>query len=239
MIQPLPQSHSPQTAHGPHHTPLTQLLPSGRLIEISSYGGSARTSLAVSLVVHAQQKGEPVAWVQTAEGTLYPPDLSHAGVDLDTLIVVRVPTRPPNVRMSSAYHCLKCTEWLLRSGAFGLVIVDLVDISARQSPLRWQGRFQTLLRKHNTQLCLITDNDVAQISAGPMVSVRINPERELLSTGAFEVRPKIIKDKIGLPALPSSENSVGPVGLDFEIASQSDHLQIEIHSENFLRAVPQ
>src|SRR5688572_30810068 len=72
-------------------TSLAELLPRDRVIELSGHVMSARTTAAVALVIQAQARGEPVAWIQPEGGSLFPPDLAASGVDLDALIVVHVP----------------------------------------------------------------------------------------------------------------------------------------------------
>ena len=62
---------------------------SGRIAELSSNGLSACFSAAVSIIIHAQQRGEPAAWVAVGESTFFPPDVAQSGVDLDALPVIR------------------------------------------------------------------------------------------------------------------------------------------------------
>lgn len=98
---------------------LGRLAEPGRLVEISGVGASARHTTAVALVRQAQLEGETTAWVQPAGGPLYPPDLAESGVDLGALVVVHVPEDRGQVGLARA------AELLLRSGAFGLCVVDL------------------------------------------------------------------------------------------------------------------
>src|SRR5512147_2110212 len=54
----------------------------GRLVEISAGLAGAPLTLAFRLVLEAQRKGEPTAWVGRRESVFYPPDAAAAGVDL-------------------------------------------------------------------------------------------------------------------------------------------------------------
>src|SRR5438874_6325346 len=63
----------------------------GRLVELSARGASATLTAAIELVTEAQMQSEPVAWIALAAGSFYPPDAADSGVDLDALVVVRVP----------------------------------------------------------------------------------------------------------------------------------------------------
>ena len=100
--------------------------PRGSVVELSGAGGCAHTSFAVSLLIHYQRRGEPVAWVQPQRGALYPPDLAQAGIDLESLLVVQIPS-DRSVATSTARAC----ELLLRSGAFGLVVADFMEDQTR------------------------------------------------------------------------------------------------------------
>ena len=88
----------------------------GRLVEISGRGATAVLTTAAGIVVDAQTAGEPVVWVTLAHSTFFPPDLAASGVDLAALVVVRVADRATAMRAA---------ERVLRSGAIGLVVIDL------------------------------------------------------------------------------------------------------------------
>ncbi len=164
-------------------------------------------STAVSLVIHAQATQEPVAWVQSADGSLYPPDLATAGVDLDALVTIHVP------RFAGPAALVRAAEWLLRSGAFGLVVIDLNDGLPPGASTRWQGRLQALVRKYNTRLCLLTHSSTQDPSSGPLISVRIAVTRHRNNDGSFSLHPNVLKDKVGLYAQPATTISQPPAGL--------------------------
>jgi recombination protein RecA len=88
----------------------------GRLVEISGRGATAILTTAVGIVLEAQLASEPVVWVTLASATFYPPDMAASGVDLAALVVVRV------VDSTAA---MSAAERVLRSGAIGLVVIDL------------------------------------------------------------------------------------------------------------------
>src|SRR5690606_37272627 len=88
--------------------------PRGRVIEIASSGAdSAGVSAAVQILLACQREGDSVAWIQPRGGSLYPPDLHDAGLDLDALAVVHVPPEAGGVGLA------KAAELLLPTGAFG------------------------------------------------------------------------------------------------------------------------
>ncbi len=187
--------------------PLPELLPRARLIELSGRHACARTTTAVSCVIHAQAHGELVAWVQHQDGALFPPDLEAAGVDLDSFIAIHVP------RTAGPFALARAAEWLARSGAFGLTVIDLTDATIPGSSTNWQGRLQSLLRRYDSRILLLTSTAQPNPSSGPLVGLRIQPERSSLGADRFRVHARILKDKIGLRAELPKIVSVAPAGL--------------------------
>ncbi len=174
--------------------PLSALLPRARLVEVSGQHACARTTTAVSCVIEAQAQGELVAWVQPKDGALFPPDLHTAGVDLDSFIAIHVP------RHAGPFAMLRAAEWLARSGAFGLTVIDLTDAVPPGSSTGWQGRLQALLRQYDGRILLLTSSAKEAPSSGPLVGLRIEPRRGSLCDDQFEVHTHVLKDKVLLVA---------------------------------------
>jgi hypothetical protein len=189
----------------PERVPLAEQLPTGRLIEIAGGPASAQMSTAVACLRKAQAEGETAAWVQRAGGSLFPPDLAQNGIDLDALLIVNVPLR------AGAYAPAKAAEVLLRSGGFGMVVLDLCDGSLAHDP-SWQGRLLGLAREHASWLLLLSA-DAKRGSLGPLVSLCIAPERKRSGRGCFTIESHVRKDKSGLLCALASETRRGPAGL--------------------------
>lgn len=187
--------------------PLVELLPRARLVEISGQHACARTTTAVSCVIEAQAHAELVAWVQPKEGALFPPDLDAAGVDLDSLIVIHVP------HQAGPFALIRAAEWLARSGAFGLTVIDLTDAQPPGSSINWQGRLRALLRQYDGRILLLTSNAHEDPSSGPLVGLRVEARRGPLHADRFEVHAHVLKDKVGIATELSSTNSLAPAGL--------------------------
>ena len=187
--------------------PLSELLPRARLIEVSGQHACARTTTAVSCAVEAQARGELVAWVQPKDGALFPPDLKAAGIDLDSFIAIHVP------RHAGPFALVRAAEWLARSGAFGLTVIDLTDALPPGASTSWQGRLQGLLRQHDGRILLLTSTAREEPSSGPLVGVRIEPERGVLHADRFEIHTRVLKDKVGLTAEPVPSHPIAPAGL--------------------------
>ena len=118
----------------------------GRLVEVSARGASATLTAAFELVGEAQAQAEPVAWIALAGSSFYPPDVADSGIDLAALVVVRAP---------NATAAARAAERVLRSGAFGLVVIDLAGVAADLStPI--QGRLVTLAQTHDAAVVCLT-----------------------------------------------------------------------------------
>lgn len=208
----------------------------GRIIELS--GSTGRTSTAVSMLLAAQREGEAVVWIEPTDGSLYPPDLVAAGVDLDALVIVRVPTK------EGPEGLCRVAEWLVRSGGFGLLVMDLMGRApAAQSP--WQTRLSGLLRKHDAQLCVLSDSEAAAPSLGAMVALRLEPQRQRDEDGSFLLSHHILKNKLGVAHGPAPERRRAPAGLEAlpvedtaEVAQLSLFDALPAHEEHATPTLP-
>ena len=152
----------------------------GRLTELSSPGGAAALTLAFSIVLDAQRTGEPVGWLTNDESVFFPPDAARGGIDLDALVVVR---------LSAAGQIPRAAEHLARSGAFGLLVLDLGDTT--HVPVGILMRLLGLAKKHESALLFLTRKQRETVSLGSLVSLRAEARREPVgSGGAGGQRPR-------------------------------------------------
>jgi recombination protein RecA len=182
-------------------TPWTLAEIAGRLVEVSASTGSAALTLAFGLVREAQQRGEPVGWVTSMESFFYPPDAALGGVDLAALAVIRVLHRTSIPRAG---------EKLLRSGGFGLIVLDL-ESAGIAAPL--QSRLTGLAQHHHTALICLTEKESRTFSLGSLVSLRAHAERKRISKNSFICRLHVLKDKRRGPTWSHEELCHGPAGL--------------------------
>lgn len=91
-------------------------LPRGRIVEIYGPESSGKTTLALHVVAEAQKMGGEAAFVD-AEHALDPVYAANLGVDVDSLLV----SQP-----DSGEQALDITEYLARSGAIDVIVVDSV-----------------------------------------------------------------------------------------------------------------
>lgn len=175
---------------------------SGRLVELSSYGYSACVSSAVSIILQAQHRGEPAAWVAVGESTFYPPDAAQSGVDLGALPVVRV---------KDTGTAARAADKLLRSGAFAVVVLDLGRDSEIRVPA--QGRLAGLAKKHHTALLCLTKKRSEAPSIGSLVSLRGETRVKKTGFDQFTWEIRVTKDKRHGPGWSHTGICRGPDGL--------------------------
>jgi recombination protein RecA len=174
----------------------------GRLVEMSGSGATAPLTLAFRLVLQAQRQNEPVAWITRDDSLFYPPDAAEGGVDLDALTIIRVP---------DGRAVARAADQLIRSGAFGLVVLDLgvkPDV-----PVPLQTRLAGLANKHQTALLCLTVKGDETPSLGPLVSLRVATRRERLADDRFACGLTVLKDKRRGPTWRYVEICHGPAGL--------------------------
>ena len=147
----------------------------GCLVELSApLHAGAQLSAAVDWLKAAQSDRSWVAWIQGEQSSFYPPDLAAAGVDLERLLVARLP-ESGRAREEDAHARLKAAEILVRSGAWPLIVVDLEGMTPRS--LAWQGRLQRLLERHRTTLLVLRRAAAEEASLGPFVALRLELRR--------------------------------------------------------------
>ena len=173
----------------------------GRLCELSAQQDGALLSAAMSVVLDAQRAGDPVAWVSATSALFFPPDAAACGVDLSAVVVVR--TRDGRTAGRAA-------DVLLRSGAYGLVVLDLGTSAAMPTPL--QGRLVQLALKHDSAVLCLTDKGADEASLGSLVSLRGQVARRRVP-GGFACSIRALKDKRRGPGWRWQEVCRGPDGL--------------------------
>ena len=174
----------------------------GCLAELSATGASASLTLAFSLVHQVQRQGEPTAWITGPESTFFPPDAAEGGIDLAALPVIRLPGRR---------QCLRAADHLARSGAFGLLVIDLggcLDL-----PLAAQTRLAGQAIAHGTLILCLTVKTDDEPSLGSLVSVRAHARRLRRGDGRFACRVHVLKDKRRGPGWRDEVWCRGPDGM--------------------------
>lgn len=205
----------------------------GRFVELSGLGHAPLLSMALRLVLEAQRRGENVVWVGTSAATFYACDAAAHGIDLAALPVVMPPAAAPGAPQLEppALMAGRAASHLLRSGAFGLVVLDLsaspsaVDRKGDHDlPLPLQSRLTGLAQKHGTLLLVLTRKGGDQPSLGSLVSlharvgkpVAVGPPRAGETSDGharYRVELDVIKDKRHGPGWSHHELFRAPDGL--------------------------
>jgi recombination protein RecA len=179
----------------------------GRICELQpgplhDTASSALLTAAVRLIAQTQLLGDPAAWVTAGPHIFFPPDLTANGVDLDAVVVVR---------LTDARAAAQAADQLVRSGAFGIVIIDLIGIPT-VIPDAMIGRLSGLARTHNTAVLFLCDrNDQSRL--GSMVSLRGYAYSRAGSNGRYSMEISVDKDKSRGKPWHWTESGNGPPGL--------------------------
>ncbi|MGH2405855.1 MAG: recombinase A [bacterium] len=190
----------------------------GRLVEVGGLEDSAALTMVLSLVRDAQQEGEQAAWVIPVESIFFPPDVLESGIDLDALVVVRVPDPVAGARAA---------DKLIRSGSFGIVVVDSGLDPRIPTPLL--ARLASLAQRNHTALVFLTEqnrtpnpngavppkaarSDGAS-SLGSLISLRVRARRQRIAADRFRCWLEVLKDKRRGPTWGHDEVCRGAPGM--------------------------
>lgn len=175
----------------------------GRLVEIVTTGGAPVLSVVSLLIGEAQREGLPVVWVTTGPSLFYPPDFARNGVSVESLPVIQAGSRD---------RAFRATEHLLRSGVFGLVVVDLET----PGPVRL-GKLGTLNRLaslHDVGVIFLNrSEDRNDVPLGSLISLRISVELEHPRAHRFLCRIRAIKDRLAVEGWTREVDFHGADGL--------------------------
>jgi recombination protein RecA len=172
----------------------------GVLAEISEETSAGAASLAVEIIADAQDHNEPVAWVAGSDSIFFPPDLADSGIDLAAVTVIRA---------GGENGSLIAAEWLVRSGAFGLVVVDADgDWKASDASL---GRLLKLAERSQAAVVFLTRKRCTDPSLGSRISVRGSITRS--GEGPFHVVISTVKDKRANTGSRQGRQYDGPPGM--------------------------
>jgi hypothetical protein len=141
---------------------LTGGLPRGCLTEICGPASSGRTTLLLSALAAATQRGEFCALVDAGDA-LDPQSAAAAGIELDRLLWVRCGENSDHAE-KNLEQLLRVADLLLESGGFGLIALDLGDLppqTARRIPLATWFRFRRIVEHTPTVLLAIERQSIA------------------------------------------------------------------------------
>ncbi|HWY70234.1 MAG TPA: hypothetical protein VNX88_16315 [Terriglobales bacterium] len=172
---------------------LTAGVPLGCVTEICGPTSSGRSSVLMALIAESIRRDEICALVDASDA-FDPQSATGAGVDLARLLWIRCGSHSPkrhggthknksvkqifnsvgvtSLDSSKEYshieQALKITDLLLQAGGFGLVILDLADISiqaARRIPLTTWFRFRRAVENTSTAFVIVEQQPSAKSCA--------------------------------------------------------------------------
>src|SRR3569623_903132 len=117
-----------------------------------------------------------------------------------------------SARAAAATSLARAAERLLRSGAFGLIVLDLgaqADLS-----MQIQGRLVTLAQTHDAAIVCLTEKPNDAASLGSLVSLRAEALRPTRAEhGELTVTLRALKDKRRGPGWAHALKRRGPAGM--------------------------
>jgi recombination protein RecA len=175
----------------------------GCLTELSCPRGTAGLTLALAKLAEVQRAGEPAAWIGPQSSLFYPPDAARIGVAWESLAII-------DLRTASAAG--RAADKLLRSGAFGAVVIDLTRITD-PLPRPLLGRLLRLAEVHDSALIFLTTSATARPSLSSLISLRVEARWQHLDPRRLTATYSVIKDKRRGPGATLHETYDGPLGL--------------------------
>jgi hypothetical protein len=146
-------------------------LPRGQLSEIAGPRSSGRTTLLLQVLAAATRRGEIAALIDTFDRL----DLASAraaAIDLDRLLWIRGEASSPIDR--AVDRALKAPNLVLQSGGFGVVAIDLTDlthIDLTRLPFTTWMRVQRIVEGSDTACLLVVPHPVARSAGGITLSL--------------------------------------------------------------------
>ena len=162
---------------------LTGGIPRGAITEIFGPGSSGRTSLLYSALAYATAHDELCALVDVSD-VFAPGAAATAGVDLERLLWVRC--------AGNLEHAFKATDLLLHAGGFGLLVLDIGDVAAKDARRiisSWWYRFRRTVENRATAILVISQEACTRSCAAVTLELHGNGEwsGNLLSFNAINV----------------------------------------------------
>lgn len=149
---------------------LTARLPRGAISEIFGPASSGRTSIMYSTLAYATTHDEVCAVVDIND-VFAPTAAAAAGTDFDRLLWIRCGGNLENA--------FKATDLLLHAGGFGLVILDLADVpakDARRIIASWWYRFRRTVENRPTSIMVMSEEACTRSCAALTLELKGTPE---------------------------------------------------------------
>jgi hypothetical protein len=156
-------------------------LPRGAVSEIFGPASSGCTSFMFSALAHATEHQEICALVDT-NNSFDPKSASQAEINFERLLWVRC--------ANNLEHAFKSTDLLLQGGGFGLVILNLGDVAAKEAKRiisSWWYRFRRTVENTPTALVVISQESCVRSCA--TLALELKQETWLWSSNPDRLKP--------------------------------------------------
>jgi recombination protein RecA len=155
-------------------------LPRGSIAEVFGPASSGRTSFMFSALAHATERQEVCALVDT-NNAFDPKSASQAEINFERLLWIGC--------ANNLEHAFKSTDLLLQGGGFGLIVLDLGDVAAKDARRvisSWWYRFRRTLEATPTALLVIAEESCVRSCA--MLALELKQETWLWSSNSEKLK---------------------------------------------------
>ena len=173
---------------------LTGGLPRGVVSEIFGPASSGRTSLMFSMLAYATTHEEICAVVDVND-VFAPAAAAAAGIDFDRLLWIRCG--------GSLENAFKAADLLLHAGGFGLVILDMGDVAAKDARRiipSWWYRFRRTVENKPTSIMVMSEEACTRSCAALTLELKGTPEWSQANTEPSEEHSNVVPMRKQLPA---------------------------------------
>ncbi len=176
----------------------------GRLVEVTARRGHPQVTLAIERIAEAHRCGEPAAWIGPSTSLFYPPDIADWPLDWSALALLRLDNRQQATRAA---------DKLLQSGAFGIVVIDLIDCDDTALPTPLIHRLKRQAKRHDSAALFLTRTGRDGVSVSNAIDLRARAKWTGVDADQLQLRAVITKDRSRGPGDHIEEEYDGPLGL--------------------------
>jgi recombination protein RecA len=173
-------------------------LPRGAVTEVFGPASSGRTSFLLSSLAYATTH-EEVCGLVDASNTFDPKSAAQAQINFERLLWIRC--------ANNLEHAFKATDLLLQGGGFGLVVMDLGDVPAKNAKRiisSWWYRFRRTVETTPTALVVIAEESCVRSCATLALELKGDSYLWSSSESSSTTKSEILLDNTVVNSWPSS-----------------------------------
>ena len=207
-------------------------LPRGAITEVFGPASSGRTSFMLSALAHATEHQEVCALVDT-NNAFDPKSASQAEINFERLLWIRC--------ANNLEHAFKSTDLLLQGGGFGLIVLDLGDVAAKDARRiisSWWYRFRRTLEATPTAMLVIAEESCVRSCA--MLALELKQETWLWSSNSESRKVSKFRShrkEIRAPSFLGKVNSCGVNLIPLPHANLMNGLHFQVNCQRPLHLI--